>query len=208
MTVTEYEHEAIRGLPGDLPEGERILWQGAPEWRTFARSALYTRWIAGYFAALALFALASGSLFGALATMASGALGLGLMALFAIMVARTTVYTITDRRVVLRIGVALNKCVNLPLRLVGAADLRSQPGGFGDIALTLTGAHRLGYAMLWPHARPLRFGAPQPMLRAVPDAGAVAEVLARACAALVPNEVRQAEPEPAYAPVGLTEVAA
>ena len=45
--MTEYAHEPIRGLPGDLPEGEKILWQGAPDARTFARSALHTRWVTG-----------------------------------------------------------------------------------------------------------------------------------------------------------------
>lgn len=186
--MSEYDHEPIRGLPGDLPAGESILWQGSPDWRTFARSALHTRWVSGYFAALALLGLATGKLFGAGAAVIGGALTQGLLAVFAVAVARTTVYTITNRRVVLRIGVALNKCVNLPLALIGSADLRPQGGGHGDIALTLAGRHRLGFAMLWPHARPWRLGQPSPMLRALPDAEAAARVLTQACSAVVPNE--------------------
>lgn len=186
--MTEYDHEPIRGLPGDLPAGENILWQGSPEWRTFARSALHTRWISAYFAALALLGLASGKLVGAAAAVVGGAITQGLLALFAVLVARTTVYTITNRRVVLRIGIALNKCVNLPLAMIGSADLRPQAGGHGDIALNIVGRHRLGFAMLWPHARPWRLAQPSPMLRALPDAQAAASVLARACAAVVPNE--------------------
>lgn len=184
--MIEYEHEPIRGLPGDLPAGERILWQGAPDWRAFARSALHTRWIGLYFALIGAIALVGGSLGGSLAALASALIVLGLLGLFAVSVARTTVYTITNRRVVLRIGVALNKCINLPLGLIGSADLRERGAGFGDIALVPSAPHGLGYAMLWPHARPLRFSRPQPMLRAVPDAQAVAELLARACAAVVP----------------------
>lgn len=179
--MTEYDHEPIRGLPGDLPEGEEILWQGAPDARTFASSALHTRWVIGYFVLLAAITLASGSLFGVLAIAISGAFVLGLLHLFATLVARTTVYTITNRRVVLRIGVALNKCINLPLGLLGSAELRQQQAGFGDITVKPSGAHRLGYAMLWPHARPFRFGAPEPMLRALANADEVAEILARAC---------------------------
>lgn len=186
--VSEYDHEPVRGLPGDLPEGETILWQGSPDWRTFARSALHTRWIAGYFAAMALFAIASGSMAGLVAMTVGGALCLALLALFAVMVARTTVYTITNRRVVLRVGVALNKCFNLPLKHIGAANLRPQAAGHGDISLVLAGKHRLGYAVLWPHVRPLRFSQPEPMLRALPDAAATAELLARACAAVTPNQ--------------------
>lgn len=181
--MTEYEHEPIRGLPGNLPEGEHILWQGAPDWRLFAASGLFTRWIGAYFAILAAFALASGQLFAAMATVVCGAAALGLLSLFAALLQRTTVYTITNRRVVLRIGVALNKCINLPLKAIAGADLRPLGNGSGDIALTLGQKHRLGYAMLWPHARPFRFGAPQPMLRALPNAVEVAAILARACAA-------------------------
>lgn len=198
--MTEYDHEPIRGLPGDLPAGESILWQGSPEWRTFARSALHTRWISAYFAALALLGLASGKLVGAAAAVVGGAITQGLLALFAVFVARTTVYTITNRRVVLRIGIALNKCVNLPLAMIGSADLRPQPGDHGDIALNIVGRHRLGFAMLWPHARPWRLAQPSPMLRALPDAQAAASVLARACAAVVPNEavaIERSRPAPA-----------
>lgn len=183
MNITEYEHEPIRGLPGDLPPGERILWQGTPEWRSFAASALHTRWVGIYFAAIFAVAVAGGSVFGMAATAIGAALLMGMLTLFAVMVARTTVYTLTNRRVVLRIGVALNSCINLPLKLIAAADLRVLPGGHGEIALTLKGRHRIGYAMLWPHARPWRFGDPQPMLRALPEAGHVADMLALACAA-------------------------
>ena len=185
--MSGYEHEPVRGLPGDLPAGEHIVWQGSPDWRTFLRTALFSRWIAGYFAILALVSLMSGSVGGTLASVIGGAGTVGMLALFAFMVGRTTVYTITNRRIVLRIGVALNKCINLPLKLVGAAHLRPHRDGFGDISLEMNGRHGLGYAMLWPHARPLKLRIAQPMLRAVPDAQTVASLLTEACAALVAN---------------------
>ena len=208
--MTEYDHEPIRGLPGELPAGERILWQGSPEWRTFTRTALHTRWVSAYFAALAVLGLASGKLIGAAAAVIGGAITLGLLALFAVLVARTTVYTITNRRVVLRVGIALNKCINLPLALIGSADLRNHQGGVGDISLVLTGSHRLGLATLWPHARPWHLSKPQPMLRALPDSAVAAAILAKACAAVVPNVVTPAA-QPKQAPVrdhGLQGVAA
>ncbi len=203
--MTEYDHEPVRGLPGELPAGEHIIWQGSPEWRTFARSALHTRWVSAYFAALAVLGLASGKLIGAAAAVIGGAITLGLLSLFAVLVARTTVYTITNRRVVLRVGIALNKCINLPLALIGAANLRQLPAGHGEIALVLTGSHRLGLATIWPHARPWHLSKPQPMLRALPDAQAVAKTLAQACAAVVAIEAptaprtQQTAPSPATA---------
>lgn len=201
MTPTEYEHEPIRGLPGELPPGERILWQGAPEWRSFMTSALRARWMGFYFALLFALAVVGGSLFGMAATLIGGAVLAGLMMVFATMVARTTVYTITNRRVVLRIGVALNSCINLPLKLVESADLRPLGGGHGDIALTLKGRHRLSYALLWPHARPWRIGNPQPMLRALPAAFEVAETLALACAAVSDIELAAAPGGQVRAPI-------
>ena len=209
--MREHDIEPIRGLPGDLPPGEKILWQGAPDARTFARSALAARWVGGYFVALVGWALVSGTLMGALLTAGLGLLVMGLIYGFALLVARTTVYTITNRRVVLRVGVALSKCINLPLVKLGSADLRNLGTGFGDIALVPQGSTQLGYAMLWPHARPFRLAAPQPMLRALSGAAEVSTILAKAAAALGPVQQRSeaASASPAQRPVmGAMEVAA
>lgn len=188
--MTEYANEPIAGLPGLLPPGERILWQGSPDWRALARTAFHTRLIAGYFAVLfavaAGFAAANGGSSGVVITGMLGVFAVALLHLLAFASARTTVYTLTNRRVVLRIGVAVPKCVNLPLALIGSVDLAARPDGSGDLPLSLTAAPKLGYLALWPHARPLRIGRPQPMLRAVPDAGRVAALIARACLGINP----------------------
>lgn len=209
--MREHDIEPIRGLPGDLPPGEAILWQGAPDARVFARSALGARWIGGYFALLVGWAMVSGTPLGALLTAGFGVLALALVYGFALLVARTTVYTITNRRVVLRIGVALSKCINLPLVKVGSADMRSLGAGYGDIALSLQGSGLLGYALLWPHARPFRLATPQPMLRALPDAANVAGILAKATAAIVPVQQRSEAAPATSAPrpvLGTREAAA
>lgn len=198
--MREHDIEPIRGLPGDLPPGEAVLWQGAPDAWVFARSALGVRWIGGYFTLLVGWALVSGTPLGALLTAGFGVLAVGLTYGFALLVARSTVYTITNRRVVLRIGVALSKCINLPLVKLGGADLRNLGAGYGDIALTLQGPSMLGYAMLWPHARPFRLATPQPMLRALPDAAEAAGILAKATAAIVPVQQRSETSQTANAP--------
>ena len=97
--------------------------------------------------------------------------------------ARSTIYTITNKRLVMRIGIALPKCINLPLSMIGSADLRTYDDGTGDMPIALTGSQRLGYAQLWPHARPWRVAVAQPMLRAVPKAAEVADLMARAIGA-------------------------
>ena len=107
-------------------------------------------------------------------------LALGLLALTAWFSARTTVYTLTDRRILMRIGIVLTLTFNLPLRKLAAAAIRPQAKGHGDIALTLTGGDRIAYLNLWPHARPWLLKQPQPSLRCVPDARQLGELVLQA----------------------------
>lgn len=186
--MTEYENEPIPGLPSVLPAGERILWQGSPDWRVLARTAFHARAIAVYFAVLAGVALiGGGNMTGVIATLAVGTLGVALLHLLAWGTARATLYTLTNRRIVFRIGMALPTCINLPLGLVGSVDLATRRDGTGDVSLTMTAKQRVGYAVLWPHARPWRVATPQPMLRAIPDAATLAALIARTCLAENPG---------------------
>lgn len=175
--MSEYDHEPVRGLPGELPEDEHIIWQGAPDWRTMASSALHIRLSGLYFLGIAAFSLYRGDNGTAIAMMFFAIIVCGLFTLFAWGVSRTTVYTLTNKRIVLRIGVALNKCINIPLGEIETANLKTLSGGTGNIVVSLKGMPRLGYLMLWPHVRSLRLVRPQPMLRAIPDAAQVAKML-------------------------------
>jgi hypothetical protein len=201
--MTEYEWEPVPGLPGRLPAGETILWQGSPDWRALVKSAFHLRLVAAYFALLTAVALASGSLFGIAATAMAGVACAGVLALLAKAMARSSLYTLTSRRIVLRIGVALPMCINLPLALIDAADVRADADGHGDIALTTSGGARVGYAILWPHVRPWRLSKPQPMLRAVPDAASVAQRIAQARAAVGPISIAATAHADAPLPQGL-----
>lgn len=203
--MTEHEIEPVPGLPGRLPAGERILWQGSPDWRVLARTAYRTPWIAGYFGLLVAVSIAFGSIAGVIMTTALGGLALGLLHLLANASARTTLYTLTNRRIVLRIGIAVPKCINLPLGQVASVDLACRADGSGDLLLTLLGTPRIGYLALWPHVRPWTVNTPRPMLRAVPDAANVATLVARTCLAANPGgqiAVADAQPQPMPQPVG------
>jgi hypothetical protein len=205
--MREHDFEPVPGLPEKLPEGETILWQGAPQRGPLARRALHVRGIAFYFAALAAWRGTALALDGATAT--EIALGAGLLvllgaaaiaplALFAWASARSTIYTITNRRVVIRAGVALPTSVNVPFAAVEAAGLKLHGEGVGDIALRLAPAQKIAYLFLWPHVRPWHFSRPEPTLRCVAGAEAVAQVLGRALAgaASVPVQpVAEAAPQ-------------
>jgi hypothetical protein len=192
VNVSEHDGEALPGLPESLPAGERLLWQGAPDWRALAVEALHVRKVALYFAVLLAWrgadAVAGGAGVAAALWHAIGVLPLALLALallagFAALVGRTTVYTVTDRRIVMRIGVVLSVTFNLPYSAIGAASLRPRSDGHGDIALALAGRDRIAYLHLWPHARPWQLRRPEPMLRALPQARQVAQTIADALAA-------------------------
>ncbi len=184
--MSEYDHEPTRGLPEALPADEHIIWQGAPDWMKMVASALHIRLSLLYFAIIASVALSRGDPTTATAMVVFALFVTAFFALFAYGVGRTTVYTLTNKRVVLRIGVALNKCINIPLSEIETANLKMLSGDAGSIVMTLKGMPRMGYIMLWPHARSLRFVRPQPMLRAIPDAQNVAKLMFDATSAMQP----------------------
>jgi hypothetical protein len=191
--ITEYDTEPVRGLPAPLPAGETLLWQGGPAWWPLARSAFHFNKIAIYFALMIAWRIATSLNEGASALNAGLSalplLGLASCALAILLVlawasARTSVYTITNKRIVLRVGIALPMALNIPFRLIGNAALKTQSDGSGDIPVALTGTSRVSWLLLWPHVRPWRMRSPEPMLRALPDAAHVAALLAPALTAV------------------------
>ncbi len=188
--------EIPRGLPERLPEGEHILWQGAPDWWSLSRRVFYVGTAGFYFTALIAVRVSVGLYNGETLTKAASditsvlPLGLATMAILAFMawwVARTTIYTITNRRVVMRIGAAISKTVNLPYKVITSVGLRTYADETGDIPLSLNGDGKVAYLHLWPHARPWRLARPEPMLRCVPDAAKVAAILSSALSAHASN---------------------
>jgi hypothetical protein len=86
--------------------------------------------------------------------------------------------------------------------MVESADLRLFADGSGDIPLLLAGETRVGYVTLWPHARPWKMKRVQPMMRSVPDAARVAQLLARALAASSGQAVQTFETAGVAEPAG------
>lgn len=173
------ERTFIDGIDQPLPEGETLLWQGRPSARGLARDVFRVHWLGGYFLALATLSLvvagAGGSGLGRAAWLVVlGGVVVGLAVGYSYLTASSTVYAFTDQRIVMRIGVAFPAVFNLPYSRIGGAWHREGSKGTGDVALDIVGSDRIGVAYLWPHARPWRFRNPQPMMRAIPDAEAVA----------------------------------
>ena len=179
----EYEFEPQFGLPERLPSDEFIVWQGSPDISALAASAFHIKKLVIYFilliVACAWPALEAGA--GAMAVLQAikwiaplSLLGLASVWLVAYMTSRATVYTLTNKRVVMRLGIVLTVTFNLPLKQIASSDVRMLESGFGDITLALQGSDRIAWVHLWPSVRPWRISKPEPTLRAISDVQEVA----------------------------------
>ena len=188
----EHEWEAAPGLPSALPKGERVVWQGAPDWKRLAIHAFHVRKIALYFALMLVVQvinltapdngvgwkpLAEVDWKPLMVAVSLYALALALLLGTAWMSARSTLYTLTNKRVVMRIGIVLTLTFNLPFKRVAGASLKTQGAGTGDIALALHHEDRIGWFHLWPHQRAWHITRPQPTLRCVSDSQEVGQLL-------------------------------
>ncbi|MEM8651597.1 MAG: photosynthetic complex putative assembly protein PuhB [Pseudomonadota bacterium] len=186
MSHDDFEIEPIPGLPANLPKGEHIVWQGKPDRGTFARVVLHERKIVLYFLLLIGWKFGTGiydgetfaqSLYTA-STLALGAfIVIGLIRLYAKAVAKTTVYTITNKRIVMRFGVALPVTFNFPFAQITEANLKQVQDDKGTISLGLKEHTKVSWLILWPHVRPWKLAHPQPSIRLVSDVQEVAILL-------------------------------
>jgi hypothetical protein len=179
-------------LPSDIPPGERVLWFGRPDPKSLWRRAYRADWVVVWFAVLTAWRFistladegASAALAAALITVSFGVASLALLGLLAWLGARSSLYVITERRLVIKSGVALQIFINLPFNKIVAANVRVYADGTGDVSTGLAKGQHVSYFALWPSARPLKFAEPEPTLRCVPHAREVAETLGRALAAV------------------------
>ncbi len=200
---SDFDFEPIRGIPAPLPEGEAILWQGAPGFRGLLLRALHGRKVALYFGLLMLWrfgaAVAAGQgpavgLGQAILLLPVAVAAIGILALIAWGYARTTVYTLTSRRLLIRSGIAIPVTLSLPLSKVVSASVKVFGDGTGDIPVKVEPGERIIGMYIWPNVRPWAWNRPEPMLRGVPDA---LEVATRFASALEgrPSVVRSPVPE-------------
>lgn len=209
MSHDDFAVEPIPGLPERPPEDEYILWQGRPDWWALTRQALSFWWVMGYFAFLALWRFGAvvdqmslGQAIGATAPMLilAAVVG-GLLALTAYVQAKATMYTVTNKRVAMRIGAALTITLNLPYTQIGSADMDLRKDGSGTIAFDTLGETRFSYLVCWPHVRPWHLRT-KPALRCIPEAEKVGQLISDHAAARIstPQVTRRAGSTPDAVP--------
>ncbi len=204
MSHDEFEIEPVEGLPESPPEGEEILWQGRPDWWQLTWESLSMPWVLGYFVLLALWRFISvvdqmplGQAIGATAPFALlCAVVVALLCFVGYVQARCAMYTVTNRRVAMRIGAALTMTLKLPYQQFANDMMDLRKNGTGTIAFETMGDTRLSYILCWPHVRPWYINPSQPALRCIPDAQRVADLIADAAQARVsqPKIVRKVAP--------------
>ncbi len=214
--IDKRDHPAISKADGPGANGdpmgtpaltETVLWKGRPGLPVLTRTAFHLGSFAVYMAAMILLAVFFGNADSAIFLTGLAVFGAVVIQLIAWQCMRSTLYILTDVRLIMRIGMAVETRINIPLKHIKSADLNMRGREHGDIAVELGGERLLGYLLLWPHARPFHFARPQPMLRAVPEAQKVASILAEACAKYAPieqnlTEVKERDASPAKPELG------
>jgi hypothetical protein len=202
----------------NLPPGEHLIWQGKPGAKALMLRVFHVRLVAVYFALLFVARVAIGGFEHQPLRDTLGAasrLGVPFMIVLvllgglALLYSCTTRYSVTSRRVLLQFGAVLPMTLNIPLDQIEAAAVKKYPDASGDLPLAVISKQRLAFLLLWPHVRPWRLTRVEPMLRCVPDAPGVSDLLAKALRAASPET-----PEPIVAavavprPIKLTPVVA
>ncbi len=191
-----------QGLPDHLPEGERLIWQGRPDWRRLAVDAFHIRKVVIYFIILIVgqgaWKFANGaSLHDALQAVplmaGLGAVACAILLGFAYASARTTYYTLTSKRVLMKVGIALPVIINLPLRQIDGISFALTGKDCGTICFKTSGETRLAYLLLWPHAKPWNFNKPLPAFRDIAKVEEVASRLALTIGGQMPVQERHYE---------------
>ncbi len=171
-----------------LAPGESIVWTGKPSWRRVARDAMHLRGVTAYFGLLFVLdayqawmkAMPLGqALHDSVPLAAITGFALAILTTAAWLIGRSR-YTITNRRVILRYGLALPATLSIPMSQIASTAVAVNRDGTADIALVLKAGNRMPYLKLWPHARAWHVTEPQPMMRCLAGGEAVATTLAKA----------------------------
>jgi len=176
----------IAGVDEPLPEGEDVLWSGSPDVRAATRHVVHLRVWGVYMAAMVV--LVGASTLSSLTVADTArvlvlpllltAVLLGAVAWLGRAVARSSIYVVTTRRVILQVGIAFPIAINIPLRLIDNAALKRFRDGSGELRLTLSPEVKLAYIALWPHVDVFRnLANPRPKLRGLADPERVGQVI-------------------------------
>ena len=169
-----------------IPSEEKICWDGSPDWRSFGYQVFGIKYLFIYFIVTALYAVSqieSSFSFSAfsinyLPYFLSGVFAGSILLVLAYVAARHTYYVITERRIVIRTGVALVFLLNVPFKNILSIDKQVLARGRGNIAFKAKSKKRIPYFSCWPSVRSGSFVEPVPAFRSITDIEHVGKIVA------------------------------
>ena len=145
--------EAHKNILDAIPEGESILWKGKPSFWGFSWYFFGLKLLAFYSIILSVvFAarLTVTDFYTAFAVDFLPFLSSGILASFILMAlagiqSQSSVYIITENRVIIKSGAALSFLISVPFKKIKAVNLQKRKGSLGTISFELSSGKRVPY---------------------------------------------------------------
>ena len=177
--------EVHKNILDAIPEGESILWKGKPSFWGFSWYFFGLKLLAFYLIILSVvFAarLTVTDFFTAfvvdfLPFLLSGILTSCILMALAKIQSQSSVYIITENRVIIKSGAALAFLISMPFKKIKAVNLQKRKGSLGTISFELNSGKRVPYISCWPSVRPWRFKKTEPAFSCIENVDEVATIL-------------------------------
>ena len=177
--------EAPKNILDVIPNGESILWKGRPSLWGFSWNLFGLKWITLYLSMLSIVSVArffASDFYTAfyvdfLPFFLSGIFASIILIGLAATQTYSTVYIITENRVIIKTGAALSFLISMPFKKIKEVNLQKRGASIGTISFELLSEKRVPYISCWPSVRPWKFKRTQPAFSCIGSVDEVATIL-------------------------------
>ena len=177
--------EVHKNILDAIPEGESILWKGKPSFWGFSWYFFGLKLLAFYLIILSVVFVArltvtdffTAFVVDFLPFLLSGILTSCILMALAKIQSQSSVYIITENRVIIKSGAALSFLISMPFKKIKAVNLQKRKGSLGTISFELNSGKRVPYISCWPSVRPWRFKNTEPAFSCIENVDEVATIL-------------------------------
>lgn len=177
--------EAPKNILDAIPNGESILWKGRPSLWGFSWNLFGLKWITLYLSILSIVSVArffASDFYTAfyvdfLPFFLSGIFASIILICLAATQTYSTVYIITENRLIIKTGAALSFLISMPFKKIKEVNLQKRGASIGTISFELLSEKRVPYISCWPSVRPWKFKRTQPAFSCIGSVDEVATIL-------------------------------
>ena len=177
--------EAPKNILDAIPNGESILWKGRPSLWGFSWNLFGLKWITLYLSMLSIVSVARFFASDFYTAFYVDFLPFFLSGIFASIIliglsatqTYSTVYIITENRVIIKTGAALSFLISMPFKKIKEVNLQKRGASIGTISFELLSEKRVPYISCWPSVRPWKFKRTQPAFSCIGSVDEVATIL-------------------------------